>query len=186
MQVIANGFWDYARRWRESFQQERKLHWEQSWLENAYCADCRFCCGPQDSAVPFPMPLLSRQLRPELNKDFYLLDAATPYLGQAGCKADTAQGCRLELAQKPVACGLFPIVLVNGGLYLYQNCPAVIHTPLARFLEFAQKAAALLMQLDEIELRHLSLWLTADILAKSYIDLRVKIFSALGKELVYE
>lgn len=186
IQTQENGFWDYAMRWSKLFAEKPALRWDTNWLENGYCAECRFCCGKQDSATPFPMPLLPEQGRPDLANDFYLLDATTPYLAQAGCKADTVTGCRLKHGQKPMACGLFPIVLINGGLYLYQNCPAVIYTPLIRFMEFAQKAADLLGKLPEDDLRHLSLWFTDDTLAKSYIDLRIKLFNQHGKKLIFE
>lgn len=180
-----NGFWDYTTRWEKIFREARDLRWEGNWIENGYCSDCRFCCGKQDSDTPFPMPLLPKQDRPGLEKDFHLLDSLTPYLARAGCRSDTDQGCRLPIDQKPIACGLFPVVLVNGGLYLYQNCPSVIFNPLIRFMELAKRAAEMLVQLELADLRRLSLWLTPEALSRSYINLRITLFDQHGKELVF-
>lgn len=181
-----NGLWDYVKKWREIFNDVRSLQWDKSWIKNDYCKDCRFCCGKQDSDTPFPMPLLPGQMRPGLKRDFHLLDSLTPYLGAAGCLSCTNSGCRLDSVQKPVACGLFPIVLVNGSLYLYENCPAVIFSPLIRFFELSQSVANMLAKLDITDLRRLSLWLTADILSRNYIDLRVKIFDSAGKNIMFD
>lgn len=181
MDTIRNGFWDYVARWRETFKEERRLHWERNWIENDYCKDCRFCCGPQDSCVPFPMALMPKQLGPDNRENFHMLDNSTAFLAEEGCLADANTGCRLRLDQKPVACGLFPVVLANGALYLYQNCPAVIFSPIIRFLELGREAAVMLLQLSYDDLLHLSIWLNADTLARSYIDLRIRIFDEHGK-----
>lgn len=184
VKIIDKGFWDYVEQWRGQFTDERKIRWENNWLENDYCAQCRFCCGPQDSALPFPMGLSPSQAGDNAAVKFHLLDGRTACLLQSGCKSDGPHGCRLTLPEKPLACGLFPIVLANGGLWLYQNCPAVVFTPLIRFLDIARKVAVLLSELPLEELRHISLWLTADKLATSYIDLRIKIFDAKEKQIV--
>lgn len=184
MERIADGFWDYVEKWEKEFPAPRSIWWNKNWIENDYCADCRFCCGPQDSDTPFPMPLLPRQLNGREQENFYLLDASTPYLARKGCKADTPHGCRLKLEEKPVACGLFPIVLVNGSLWLYQNCPAVLFSPLVEFLRLGRTAAEWLQQFSWAELRHLSLWLTDTILARNYIDLRIQIFDEKRKKLI--
>lgn len=181
-----NSFWDYVNRWNQIFPESRALRWENDWLENDYCADCRFCCGKQDSATPFPMPLLPGQYRSDLEHDFHLLDSLTPYLSTPGCRSCTDTGCRLSHGQKPVACGLFPVVLVNGGLYLYMNCPAVMFLPLIRFFELGQKAASMLMDLEFADLRRLSLWLGPETLSRSYIDLRIRLFDERGKALLFE
>lgn len=186
MQKADKGFWDYVDRWRGIFREERAVRWEKNWLENDYCCDCRFCCGPQDSATPFPMALLPHQIAPENADNFHMLDASTAFLGKDGCLSDTPRGCRLALDQKPIACGLFPVVLVNGGLYLYQNCPAVVFTPLVRFLDIAKKAAATLLELPLEDLRHVSIWLNEDSLARSYIDLRIRLFGHTCKKAVLE
>ena len=77
MRKAPKGFWHYLETWRELFPRKRALRWRGTWLQNGYCRDCRYCCGPQDSSVPFPMALLPSQIRPDLEKDFYLLDADT-------------------------------------------------------------------------------------------------------------
>lgn len=186
MDTVDKGFWDYVQKWRQAFPEERRLRWENDWLQNEYCVDCRFCCGPQDSSLPFPMALSSSQVRNNAAARFHLLDCRTACLTTAGCKSDGPNGCTLDLPDKPLACGLFPIVLANGGLYLYQNCPAVVFTPLIRFLDIARKAAQRLEALTLDELRHISLWLTADKLAAGYIDLHIGIFDATRKNLVFK
>lgn len=186
MEKTPDGLWDYAERWSAVFSRPRDVIWDKNWIKNDYCADCRYCCGPQDSDYPFPMPLLEKQDREGLEKDFHLLDRLTPYLGGAGCRSLKAGGCGLCRERKPIACGLFPIVLANGGLYLYQNCPSVLFTPLIRFLGLAREAANMLCELDLAELRRLSLWLTSEQLARSYINLRVRLFDESGKALLFE
>lgn len=181
MHKMPRGFWHYVDRWREIFPRKRRLSWRDNRLQNGYCRDCRYCCGPQDSLVPFPMALLPSQIRPDLNKDFYLLDSDTAYIGSQGCKSDTPHGCRLSLAQRPVACGLFPLVLVNGSIYLYKTCPAVLFTPLVRFADLGLEAARFLLGFNLTELRHISLDLPCETLAQNYIDLRISIFDANGK-----
>lgn len=182
MEKVNNGFWDYVEKWRQNFKEERHVRWEQNWIENDYCKDCRFCCGPQDSAIPFPMALLPHQLAPDNIKNFHMLDNSTAYLAERGCLSDTDTGCRLSLAKKPTACGLFPVVLVNGGLYLYQNCPAVVFSPLVRYLDLAREVAVMLLKFSYEDLQHLSIWLNADVLARSYIDLHIRIFDVHGKK----
>lgn len=180
------GFWEYVEKWRKEFAHNYELNWEKYWIENGYCSKCRFCCGPQDSDVPFPMPLLPAQKRAGLEQDFQLLDSMTPYLAAEGCKSCGSKGCALTLSEKPLACGFFPIVLINGSLYLYKNCPAVIYTPLIRFLDLGLKVAEFLIDLDLADLKRLSLWLNCDVLSRFYIDLRIRIFKADTKELALE
>lgn len=187
MDMRKDGFWDYAGRWHGLFSEEKKLQWEGNWLENEFCSSCRFCCGHQDSDVPFPMPLQPAQSGRKAADKFHLLDFHTAYLARAGCKSDSINGCRLKAFEKPIACGLFPVVFANGHLYLYQNCPAVICTPLIRFMEFAKKAAEMLYQLSESELWHLSICLPLDTIARAYIDLRICLIDQQGKKsLIFE
>ncbi|MBD5641138.1 MAG: hypothetical protein HDQ91_01800 [Desulfovibrio sp.] len=184
--MTPDGFWDYTRKWQKDFAGNRPVAWEKYWIENDFCKDCRFCCGPQDSDIPFPMPLLERQRREHLDRDFHLLDSLTPYLAAPGCKACGTEGCRLKLEEKPLACGFFPVVLANGGLYLYKNCPAVIFSPLIRFMELGLKVGEYLQTLDLDELRRLSLWLNCDTLSRSYIDLRISLFRDNAKEMALD
>lgn len=170
-------FWDYYRKWQSLIKGESALKWEQNWIENSLCKDCRYCCGPQGSDAPFPMGLLIRQIGPDNSDNFYMLDSKTACIGALGCKSDTPAGCRLKLEQKPVACGLFPIVLVNGGLYLYQMCPAVLSKPLCIFLDLAQKAAEMLAQFDTEDLENISISLSCDELQKKYINLHITVLN---------
>lgn len=186
METVKKGFWDYAGKWGAVFDGQRSVEWDGDWIKNGYCRDCRYCCGPQDSDHPFPMPLLAAQGREGLEQDFHLLDSLTPYLAAEGCRSLSRTGCRLSPGQKPLACGFFPVVLVNGALYLYQNCPSVLFSPLILFMELARKAASMLIELDIAELRRLSLWLTVDVLSRSYINLRIRLFDEHGKKLVFE
>ena len=80
-----------------------------------------------------------------------------------------------------MACGLFPLVLVNGGLYLYKTCPAVLFSPLIRFADLGLEAARYLVGFSLEELRHISLTLPCETLARDYIDLRISLFDADGK-----
>lgn len=183
MQKLQKGFWHYLEFWRALFPRRRALRWRETWLQNGYCRDCRYCCGPQDSNEPFPMALLPGQIHPHLSDDFYLLNADTAYLDARGCKADTDHGCRLRLTQRPVACGLFPLVLVNGGLYLYKTCPAVIFTPLDRLVDLGLEAARWLTGFSLTDLLHISLDIPAQTLAERYISLNISLFDANGVEL---
>lgn len=186
MKMAENGFWSYLDKWRKITDGQEPLEWLGTWLKNSWCGKCRFCCGPQDSPEPFPMALLPAQLRPDLDQDFYLLDHDMAYIGAKGCKACTDKGCRLKRAEKPVACGLFPIVLANGRLYLYQTCPAVIFLPLAHFCSLAKDVAAMLDKFSFDELRHISIDLPQHVLASKYIDLHIRIFDSNGKNILFD
>lgn len=166
----------YLETWRARFPQPRVVCWQDDSLRNDYCPDCRYCCGPQDSNEPFPMALLPEQMRPDLGEDFYLLDAHTAFLDSRGCKACGAHGCRLPRARRPVACGLFPLVAANSGLYLYQTCPAVMLNPPALFADIALQAARRLAAIAPEDRRRLCLDLPAAVLARSYSDLHINLF----------
>ncbi len=178
MGVDQEQFWKYFNKWQPLFAETRTLLWRGEWLDNPYCPDCRYCCGPQDSDTPFPMGLLPWQLRPNLADDFYLLNGDTAYLAAKGCKSDGPCGCKLERIKRPVACGLFPLVLANGALYLYKTCPAVLAVPLYRFFELGRDAAIYLHNFSDAELRHIALNLSLETLAANYIDLEIRLFAA--------
>lgn len=169
-------FWTYLEKWQKVFPKKRKLAFKGMCLENDYCRDCRFCCGPQGDDEPFPMALLPNQLGPDNERDFFMLNANTAYLGKEGCKSLTPSGCRLPQNKRPVACGLFPIVLANGRLYLYLCCPAVILNTLADFATLAKEAENILRSFSKRELEHISITLAPDVLAEKYIDLGIQIF----------
>ncbi len=116
--------WYYWQQWRQRFPLQRDVHFDQGILSNDYCRDCRYCCGPQDCATPFPMKLLPSQQHAHLDRDFFLLAPDTACLDDRGCKSCGPEGCRLPRQRRPVACSLFPLVLLERGLYLYKICPS--------------------------------------------------------------
>ena len=132
--------WHYWQQWRQRFPLQRDVHFDQGILSNEYCRDCRYCCGPQDCATPFPMKLLPSQQHAHLDRDFFLLAPDTACLDDRGCKSCGPEGCLLPRQRRPVACSLFPLVLLETGLYLYKICPAVLFLPLDRWLIMAREA----------------------------------------------
>ncbi len=129
------------------------------------------------------MPLLSRQLHADMEKDFYMLDGHTAYMDGRGCKACTPHGCGLPRQQRPLACGLFPFVLANGRLYAYKTCPAVLLTPMAELALPGLEAARWLTGFSLEDLRRLSLDVAAPVLAEKYISLGIQIFDNDGVKL---
>mgnify|MGYP000820264544 CR=1 FL=1 len=128
--------WHYWQQWRQRFPLQRDVHFDQGILSNDYCRDCRYCCGPQDCATPFPMKLLPSQQHDHLERDFFLLAPDTACLDDRGCKSCGPEGCLLPRQRRPVACSLFPLVLLDTGLYLYKICPAVFFLPLCTIFIF--------------------------------------------------
>ena len=176
-------FWDYLEKWRGLFPRRKVLRWRNGWLQNGYCRDCCYCCGPQDSNEPFPMALLPRQLHAQIEEDFFMLDEHTAYMDDRGCKACTSTGCGLRREQRPVACGLFPFVLANGSLYAYKTCPAVLLTPPAKLALLGLEAARWLAALSIDDLRRISLDIAAPVLAEKYFSLSIQIFDHEGVNL---
>jgi Fe-S-cluster containining protein len=121
------------------------------------------------------MALLPRQMRPGLEQDFYLLTDNVACLDGRGCKACGSRGCRLKRENRPVACGLFPLVLANRGLYLYKTCPSAIFVPLAEWTAIGSAAAHWLAGFSRMELSHIALTLPAWKLAKNYIALEIPV-----------
>ena len=165
--------WHYLRLWRQCFPHRRKLAWRASWLQNGYCRDCRYCCGPQDSPTPYPMRLLPHQVGPETGQYLYLSDTHTAILDQCGCKALGPRGCSLERSLRPVACGLFPLVPTTAGLFLYKTCPAVLLTPLAQWLDLAREAGTFLDAMPPEHLQRICLTIPIEELAESHISLHI-------------
>lgn len=168
---MQKSYWHYWRHWRQIFPRQRDVHLDQGVLINDYCRDCRYCCGPQDCATPFPMRLLPSQLHPHLDQDFFLLAPDTACLDERGCKSCGPEGCRLPRKQRPVACSLFPLVLLDTGLYLYKICPAVMFLPLARWRVLAHGAADWLTGLDPDDVRRIAISVPAATVRERYIDL---------------
>lgn len=161
----------YRDLWTRTFVEPRRVAFETPVLVNDYCVDCRFCCGPQAEAEPFPMALLDSQVSQRTPDDFYLLDRHTASLDRRGCKSLTPTGCRLEHRLRPVACGLFPLVLVNGRLYLYRTCPASLFVEPGRMLAMARQARDWLETLPEADIARISITRRPEDLAEKYVDL---------------
>lgn len=186
MEAKDNGFYGHFARWRELDRAGKYIKWQGDRLESNWCAGCRLCCGPQGNDKPFPMALLPGQIGPRTADDFYMLDADTACLGAQGCKSDGPSGCVLPFAKRPVACGLFPVVLINGALYLYQMCPAAIFEPLARFYDLAREIARYLDSFSLADLRHISLTMSDTALLEKYINLHIRLFDESQKKLLLE
>ena len=165
----------YESLWRKQFPAARKVALEDGVLINEYCPDCRFCCGPQEEAEPFPMALLDSQISARTPDDFYLLDAHTAALDRRGCRALTPAGCRLERRIRPVACNLFPIVLVNGRLYLYKVCPASMFLPEESFRKMAAEIGRMLNELPASDVQRISISRKPSDLAAKYLDLDIPV-----------
>lgn len=162
--------------WQKIFPEKRDLKWENDWLENDYCRDCRLCCGPQGDDEPFPMALTDAQIGPSNRRDFYMRDDSTALLGRAGCKSLEPGGCRLNKGARPLACGLFPLVLANGRLFLYKRCPAALFASPAEIESLTARAAEFLRGLPERDLRRISINLSDAVVAEKYEDLKISLF----------
>ena len=129
------------------------------------------------------MALLPRQIHAGIEKDFYMLNADTAYMDGRGCKSCSARGCGLPREARPVACGLFPFALINGSLYAYKTCPAVLLTPPAKLALLGLEAARWLAALSIDDLRRISLDIAAPVLAEKYFSLSIQIFDHEGVNL---
>ena len=165
----------YLKLWRRCFPEPRRVAFSAGSLINEYCPACGFCCGPQEEELPFPLPLLDGQISDRTPEDFYLLDPRTACLDRRGCKALGAEGCRLPRPLRPVACNIFPVVLVGRKLYLYRICPAVMLTPEATILEIARQARDYLNGFSQGELDRLAIARPAEDLAAKYRDLGLSV-----------
>lgn len=165
----------YRKLWTGMFPVRLKVALEDGVLVNDYCPQCRFCCGPQDEEKPFPMALLDRQISARTPDDFYLLDSRTASLDRRGCKALGPDGCRLERALRPLACGLFPLVLVNRCLYLYKICPASMLEPLELFQDMAAQVKAMLDALPCADVDRISIARDPEDLKTKYLDLGLEV-----------
>ncbi|MDR1857031.1 MAG: hypothetical protein LBR22_07735 [Desulfovibrio sp.] len=146
---------DILASWRPHISNPRTLEWRDGWLENGYCRSCRQCCGPQESDVPYPMPLLPSQQGPEAARRFHLLAPDMAYLAGPGCKSATPSGCALPREDRPVACNLFPLALVNGTIQVFMYCPVAWHIPMDRLREIGKGVASWLTDFPPSDLRHL-------------------------------
>ena len=165
----------YLRLWRSLFPEPRRVAFAAGSLVNEYCPACGFCCGPQEEATPFPMPLLDAQISARTPEDFHLLDPRTACLDGRGCKSLGETGCRLPRSLRPVACNIFPVVLVDCGLYLYRVCPAVMLTPEAAMRAIARQVQDYLNGFAASDLARLAITLPAEDLAAKYLNLGMRV-----------
>ena len=153
------------------------VRFEKHFLDNGFCGECRLCCGPQPGDEPYPMALLDSQLSTKTRETFYLLDAKTACLDERGCKALGATGCTLKREERPPACGLFPLVLMDGSLYLYRICPASLFIPMVTWLDLGQKALNWLASLPLTDQRRIAIHLPEHLLLERYSPLYLRLFS---------
>ncbi|MBQ7607150.1 MAG: hypothetical protein IJU76_04185 [Desulfovibrionaceae bacterium] len=131
-------------------------------IDNGFCQDCKRCCAPQIGDPPYPMPLLASQCAAGAADALYMMDKETAVLDERGCKALGENGCTLERALRPKSCGLFPIVLMEGWLFLYTLCPASLLVPFMTWFGLAQSVAQWLAALSADDLARLSLAIPDD------------------------
>ena len=74
-------------------------------------------------------------------------------------------------------------MLINGNLYVYKTCPAILFTPLAQLAPLGLEAARWLTSFSHEELRHLSLDMSPSVLAEKYISLGIQVFDENGVNL---
>ena len=165
----------FRKLWTAMFTKPRRVAFETPVLVNDYCVDCRFCCAPQQEEEPFPMALLDSQISARTPNDFYLLDEHTACLDRRGCKALGPVGCRLEHRLRPVACGLFPLVVVNSRLYLYRVCPASIFVPEGAMRAMAAEVRDWLDTLSAADIERISITRRPEDLAEKYVDLALPV-----------
>lgn len=152
--------------------------WAAGYLENGFCPQCQLCCGPQPGDEPFPMALLPSQIHPDIEQVFYMYDENHASLDARGCKALGPRGCLEPRENRPPACGLFPLVMSSGHLYLYAVCPASLMIPLGTWFNLGQEAQVWLKQFPLNILQHLDITLPDDITKDRYIDLHLQIWQA--------
>ena len=109
----------YWQMWQNHSWKNPTLLWKPGWIENGYCPECLLCCGPQKGDNALLMSLLPHQIHQGMEEIFYMHDETHALLDRRGCKALGEHGCRLERDQRPVACGFFPIVIINMDIYAY-------------------------------------------------------------------
>ena len=167
--------YDQWRLWESVKWTNPTVSWRSGWIENGFCPECRLCCGPQPGDEPFPMALLPKQIYPGIEKVFYMYDSTHASLDERGCKALGERGCMEVRENRPPACGLFPIVLGSGQLYLYTVCPASIFLPISLWFNLGQKVKDWLLKFSISDLKHLNIDIPESVLTDRYVDLHLKI-----------
>lgn len=141
--------------WKNTPWSDPVICWQgDGFVANGFCRECRRCCGPQKGDPPYPMPLMPWQLDGKEAERFYMLDATTSCLDERGCKALGEGGCTLPRSLRPIACGLFPIVCMEGALFLYRLCPASLCLPFGEWQSMGEKAALWLRQTFSVDNLH--------------------------------
>ena len=161
----------FRERWAKIFPHHMDMRLCGQVVQNPYCPKCRFCCGPQEETTPFPMALLDSQVSQRTAGDFYLLDSHTAALDKRGCRALGPKGCKLDNTLRPIACNIFPYVLVNGRLYLYRVCPASMFMKKDALLSLGKEVHVCLAALPEVDRARISITREESDLAEKYLDL---------------
>lgn len=76
-------------------------------------------------------------------------------------------------AATPCGLHLFPLVLLERGLYLYKICPAVLFLPLDRWFVMAREAMAWLARLAPQDLERLAIHIPDTSVQERFIDLEL-------------
>ncbi len=162
--------------WKRQFPQRRNVEVKEGILFNDYCPDCLLCCGPQPAGDEvFPMKLLDRQICGREEDCFYMQDRHTAILDHRGCKALGEKGCRLERTARPMACNIFPFVVINRRLYLYNPCPLSVLLPQSEVYSLAEEVRHWLSVYSESDIRRISLYRDPRTLMEKYADLNMPV-----------
>lgn len=162
--------------WKKQTWSQPTVSWQDGFIANGFCPECRLCCGPQIGDKPFPMALLPEQLHARISEDFYMYDASHASLDERGCKALSAKGCNLPRSRRPPACGIFPIVLTYGSLFLYTLCPASLLMPLSTWLDLSYKVRDWLRTFPLEIQEHINIKVEGNFLLQRYVNLHVQVF----------
>ncbi len=163
--------------WKKNFKKKKKVEVRSGTLINEYCPDCLMCCGPQpEEDGAFPMKLLERQMCGREEDVFYMMDKDTAVLDHRGCKALGDKGCVLPRSARPVACNIFPFVVINRRLFLYVPCPLTVLLPEAELQRLAEEVRIWLEVQPEHDIRRISLYGTPCLQTNKYRDLNMPVY----------
>ena len=105
-----------------------------------------------------------------------MYDSTHASLDERGCKSLGPEGCLLQVEDRPPACGLFPLALNAGRLYLYTVCPASLFIALKTWIEIAKQAKQWLLTFPKAVCEHLALNLPLNVLSEKYLDMHLEVY----------